>query len=434
MSLLAFAVVLAALRLVYVAPMAITQDIVAARQVLKGEPLPTTDIQPLVGQALAAEEHPAPLESVCPRLAAACPGLARQEREEYDDVARLIQEQAHPPFATLFVVPFVYFLGVYDSSLAISFLSIASVGVTLLLLYRGLSLDLSASQKVLFCSVFLGWYPMFGVLRSGQWGAFLGMLVVAGWYCIRRGRPALGGVAVGVAASLKAFPALLLVYFLLRHRRACWAGVATIIVVNVTTMAVFGPHSYVDYVHTARLVTEKWGGDHQNWSLLGALHHLADIFGAPAPAARAAFMAAALVLVAAICLPALAARRSRPPTAVEYSLFVVAMTFLSPTCWSHYFVVLLLPLVVLANHTKGEGALSSWMFLGLFLAVAVPDAYAKVLRPFVEPYVGPRAGTALLLFPSLALLGMMLWLANLARTSSGVCDGAKPKVSAEGLA
>jgi hypothetical protein len=426
--------VLVAIRLVYVSPFAITQDVVAARQVLKGEPLPTTEIEPLVREALASEPRPATLESVWPWLAAVSPGLPRQEKEEYDLIPSTIQVQAHPPFASLFVIPLVYFLGVYDSSIGLGLLSLACLSAILVMLYRGLELTLSASQKVLFCCVFLGWFPMYGVLRSGQWGAVLSMLVVAGWYNIRSQRPILGGVTIGVAVSLKLFPGLLLIYLLLRHRRACLAGVATAIIMNVATMAIVGLQAYIDYVHTGRTVVDTWAAFPQNWSLLGALHHFGDMLGTPALSSRVVVVAIALLLVTLACISALSVRPSRARIDVEYALFVVVMTFLSPVCWSHYFVVLLLPVTVLASHAMRGSASSSLMFLGLFLVLALPDPYAKVAFPFLEPNLGPRAGMALVLLPPLAILVMILWLATLAWTSSGAHDDSKPTLLARGLA
>ena len=74
------AVVVVGLRLAWVAPLAIVQDIVAARQFLRGEPLPTTGIQPLVKEALSSEPRPTTLELTWPWLAAAWPALVEQEQ------------------------------------------------------------------------------------------------------------------------------------------------------------------------------------------------------------------------------------------------------------------------------------------------------------------------------------------------------------------
>jgi uncharacterized membrane protein len=416
-GLLSFLTALVGLRVAYVAPLAFIQDVVAARQVMKGEPLPATDITPLVKQVLAAAGRPASLESVWPGLAARFPGAVLEEQQEYDKISALIIVQAHPPLATMFVVPFVYFFGVHGSSLAFSIVSIGCLAATLALLYRGLQLNMSTSQKVLYWSVLLGWYPMFWVLRSGQWGAILSFLVVAGWYGIRRDRQILGGIAVGLAVSLKLYPALLVVYLLLRFRRAFWAAVATIIVTNAATMAVLGPRSFLDYSQTARFVAGNYGHTLANWSLWSGLRLLGEIVSIPAVSSRAAFLALALLLVVAICLLVLAERPSDSQTDVEYSLFVVAMTLLSPTCWSHYFVVLHLPLAVLATRSLRNNAVAGSTFLGLFLVLAAPGALPVAAQPYLENHFGIRAGNALLLLPTMALLGMIVWLAISSRKS-----------------
>jgi hypothetical protein len=412
-------VLLVAIRLVYVAPFAIIQDVVAARQVINGEPVPATAIQPLVRQALVSEPPPAMLDSSFPWLARVAPGLAKQEQQEHDDIPSIIQVQAHPPVATMFIVPFVFVLGIYKTSIALALLSLVSLGASLLMIAWGLNLKLSTSQMVLCCSVFLGWYPMFLVIRSGQLGMLLSMLVVAGWYNIQRNRPVLGGVAVGIASSLKLFPALLLVYFLLRHRRACWAAIATIILLNGATLAIVGQHFFVDYMETGRFVVDTYGADLDNWSLLGTLHHIGGIIGAPALASGPVFMAASLLMVAGISLVVLLGRPSSGRTDLEYSMFVVAMVFLSPTCWSHYYVLLLLPLAVIAVYVNKERSLPLLMFVGLLLVLAIPHSYHKVLLPIVEPYFGVRSGMGLVLLPSLAVLLTLLWLVALAWTSLG---------------
>jgi hypothetical protein len=105
-------------------------------------------------------------------------------------------------------------------------------------------------------------------------GAVLSGLIVMGWYCVRQGRTALGGIAVGIATSLKAFPGLLLVYFLLRHRRAMMSAVATIVVLNLLTMTVWGEKSYEEWIQMAQYVMTRYSQADLNYSLLGALNSL----------------------------------------------------------------------------------------------------------------------------------------------------------------
>ena len=317
---------------------------------------------------------------------------------------------------TLFFVPFVYLLGVRGCSLAVSLLSIGCLGVILVQICRGLRLKLSASQKVLLSAVFLSWYPMYWVVRGGQSGAMLGALVVLGWYCIRRGWPLRGGFSIGVASSLKLFPALLLVYFALRHFRAFLAGVAAIVLLNAVTISLFGLQSYVDYVHTAAHLADKYWPARTNWSLLSALPPLANVVGISSLNHRAAFLTVSAFLVSAMSLIVLINRTpGSPPTRfdAEYSLFVAPMVLLSPICWSHYFAVLLLPLAVLASRTWREGTAfwTTFALLGLFLVLALPETYRDHLAPFVEHYVSWRLAIILSRLPSLALVGLTIWIA-----------------------
>jgi len=402
-----------ALHIGYVAPLAIMQDVVAAQQALQGRPLPTTDLRPYVKSALEEEPTTVSLGAIWPRL-------GQEDQEEYNSVPKIISEQAHPPFMTLFVTPLVYFLGVHGTFLAMALLSIASLGVALVLLRRGMGLELTPTQKTLVIFLFLGWYPMFWVLRAGQSGALISGLIVLSWYCIRQRRPLWGGIALGIATSLKIVPVLLLVYFLLRHRRALLSGVLTIVLLNLFTVAFFGHQSYEDYFQTARFVADRYGRSLDNWSLLSALHRVSEGLGVSFLGSKPIYLGLSLAIVGGLCGMVLLKKGTSGFLSAhydqEYSLFVAAMPLLSPICWSHYFVLLLLPLAVLAKVAIRQNA-SVWTasgFLALFMVLAVPADYSRHLVAFVQN-ISWRLGLLLLLLPSFALISIVIWIANLAR-------------------
>jgi hypothetical protein len=97
-----------ALDIGYVAPLSIMHDIVARQQGLQARPLPTTDLRPYLKAAL--EEEPISIS-----LAGIWPRLGEEEQEEYASVPKVLFEQAHLPFMTLFVTPFVDALGIQDN-------------------------------------------------------------------------------------------------------------------------------------------------------------------------------------------------------------------------------------------------------------------------------------------------------------------------------
>ena len=133
-------------------------------------------------------------------------------------------------------------------------------------------------------------------------------------------------------------------------------------------------------------------------------------------------MASSFCLVSAISLLVLINRKPHCGTArfdSEYLLFVGAMPLLSPICWSHYFVVLLLPLAVLANRALRRGATVCTVLglLGLILVLGLPDDYVFNVVPFVAHHVSGRLSIAVSMLPSLALLGMIIWIASFTRAS-----------------
>ena len=418
-AVLSMLLTLTALYIGYVAPLAIMQDIVASRQALQGEPVPVEGLGPYAEAAL--EEEP-----VSPAIEDAWAPLAEEAQEELRSLPDNISEQAHPPFMTLFVAPFVSLFGVHGTFLAIFTLSVGSLIVSLTILARALGVSLSASQKTLVAFAFLGWMPMWWVLRAGQWDALLSGLIVVAWYCIRRQRPVWGGVAIGVATSLKIVPGLLLVYFLIRHLRAFVAGVCTIVVLNLIAVALFGRDFYLQYMQAMHVVFDRHSGSDLNWSLLGALHRIYDVIGIPALSfmtSKPVFVSLASAVVAALCAIVLS-RRGRPSTParydLEYSLFVAAMVLLSPLSWFHYSVMLLLPLSVLAKEVFAkDGELdevslrSAGKYFAIFAVLAIPPAFVGYAADGIET-LSWRIGDALFLVPSLTLASIVAWIATLA--------------------
>ena len=67
------------------------------------------------------------------------------------------------------------------------------------------------------------WPPVLHNLAKGQWSIFLAVGLAAGWRAIHREHGHRGGAWVGMAASFKLTPLLLLGYLGLRHRRAALA-------------------------------------------------------------------------------------------------------------------------------------------------------------------------------------------------------------------
>src|SRR5436190_5796584 len=203
----------------YVAPRDVLQDVVSAREFLAGRSLYPERMNELMRKELPPE----------PWLPAFVPESLRQKFvERRKEVFEEHWVQAHPPLMTLLVTPFVLLGGFLATQAALVLLSLAAVGLSVWLVVRGLELDLSGRQVFVFLMAVLVADPVTDAFRLGQSGLILGALMIAGWYALRRDRPVLAGMAIGLAASIKMFPGLLMVYLLCRHRKALLSGVVAV--------------------------------------------------------------------------------------------------------------------------------------------------------------------------------------------------------------
>jgi hypothetical protein len=413
----------------YVVPVDILQDIVSAQEFLAGRSLYPDDMTRRMQEAVAREE---------PRLSLVwwSDSLRAKEADARREALRRHWVQAHPPLLTLYVAPFVAGLGIFGTYAAVSLLSLAALALSLVLIYRGLGLRLSGRHLLLLCLALLCWDPIIGTLRAGQPSLLLTALMVAGWYWLRQGRPVLAGSAVGLAASLKLYPGLLIFYLLLRHRKAFVPALLTVAALVVLGGTVAGWHSYAEHLATDRGVIEEYFAYTANLSLLAAVGRshpeYLGVVQALAPGwtagetqfqiARAVFLALAGGILAAVTWAVLRGRNERRQgdgrdrLDLEYSLFMVLMIVLSPVSWGHYLCGLVLPLAVLGRRALALSA--PWgaaiTFLGLVVILAVPDtAYTWTCA---ELSTGPAAAVwcnLLLSLRTFALLAVAFWMARL---------------------
>src|SRR5262249_13115117 len=346
------------------------QDIVSAQEFLAGRSLYPDRMNELMRQACEKEPRPSLFR-----------WSATLEAREIESRERTFREhwvQAHPPLMTLFVTPFVAGGGILGAQLAVLLLSLAGLGLSLALIGRGLGWNLSRRYWLIIVLGLLGAEPIVNTLRAGQSGLLLGTLMVVGWYALRRGRPVLAGVVIALATALKMYPSLLLVYLLLRHRRAFVSAVVTLLVVVVLIGTLTGWATFAEDAATTRGVVAEYEQFPNNLSLLGLAARTLGTPGEASGKARAFFYGLALAAVAA------AAWASRPRSQdreegialdAEFSLFVALMPLLSPISWVHYLSILLLPLAVVGSRALTPGAPRSATlgFLGILVILCVPD-------------------------------------------------------------
>ena len=179
--------------------------------------------------------------------------------------------------------------------------------------------------------------PVVGELVLGNVHILLFGLFAVAWLGLRRGDRTgerWAGIAIGLAAVIKVFPALIVVWFLLtgRRRAAVWAGWAIIGVV-LATLPIVGIPTWLDFL-----------------SALLNLSSPSDTTDTLAPtvwlAGFTGFGVARLVITG-IALAILAWTARRLPTRSGYVVAVLLSVLIAPALYHHYLAILVLPFLLL---------------------------------------------------------------------------------------
>jgi hypothetical protein len=179
------------------------------------------------------------------------------------------------------------------------------------------------------------WLPVIVGWQGGNVSIPLALLSVLAWRW--RGRPLRAGVVVAIAISVKPFiwPLALWLIATRRWRAAGWA-LASGLTINLLAWAIVGFNRIDTFLRlSAKLVSSQW---RTGYGILAVAHHL----GAGRGVGELILLVVSSVVAMALLHSGLVKHGDRRPMVLAVALALVA----SPLVWSHYFVLLLLPLVV----------------------------------------------------------------------------------------
>jgi hypothetical protein len=330
---------------------------------------------------------------------------------DYPEFDEMMRWNAHPPVAVLATLPFGLIADYPTAHLVWNLCTFALFLLGVWLVLRELSptvagvcdpgSDKPASQrpatetKGLRATRLCGWQAVFPVvtvllcadpvlsqLFQGQLNFLIGFLLMAGWVADRRGYQTLAGVTVGAAAALKLFPGFLVLYFLAARRwRAAGVLVAVAAGLNLVALAAFGMGAFTTYIREVLPSLEVFRGSWSNVSAAGFCRRVANSLGVPGLgpiAGGVCQLAVAAVVVRAAWRARSAAERGR-----AYCLAVVGMLLASPVAWGHYFVLLVLPFLLLWWRLPAGSPRT--VFLALLVVFCLP------LRSFANWAMGVAA-------------------------------------------
>ena len=263
-------------------------------------------------------------------------------------------------------------------------------------------------------------FPLHRNLLYGQFYLLLLLLIVAGCWAYLREYSALAGALIAIAAAAKIFPVLFFIFFLQRRAwRALVSGALTGMAALATSVAVFGWNLHRTYLHEILPWTLRGEGlppyATASASISSVLHYLflAEPQWNPQPWHNSPLCYAllqptlqALALAPAILLIRMQ-DRTRPRILLEWSALLVASLAISTSPASYNFVLLALPVCVLAAlllQRKRYGWLG--VLLIVYLGIGFPmSSPTSMVGPKILLYV-PRLPLTLALLLGIYIL---LW-------------------------
>jgi hypothetical protein len=289
--------------------------------------------------------------------------LAQQTRSQ-KATTFILGPNLNPPFFTLLSFPLAY-LSYPQALLLWTLLSLLAGGLSILLIQQ--KLDPHSLKSLTTCVLLLialfGYFPSFSTLELGQVSFFLLLLLTLAWRAAHDEKATLAAVFLGLAASLKPFVGLFLIYFILRKEwRALAVFLSSILTCSVIAAAVFGPTSYASYVHVCQHI--GWASSNWNVSLYGFLSRLLGgtetntpllphphLFPAAYSILALLFFLALIYFLRPLAAP-LAAIDKQQKTDLDFSIMLSGMLLLSPLGWMYYLPLLSIPFLMLWHLAK----------------------------------------------------------------------------------
>ena len=249
---------------------------------------------------------------------------------------------------------------------------------------------------------------------------FLWLAVLAGALSLR-GREATAGALLAAAAAVKITPGwLALTWVFAGCRRATLSFVVTSAALAAATVAVLGWPVFAAYIaavrHVGHRMTLSFNNDSLPTLLLGRYLNTATAFRwqpVALPVGIAIFCVAATALLAAGA--GIADRRATMTSRRTGAIVtLLAATILAPLAWNHYFVLLVLPvMVLLAAWRERRGVVWLVIALGLVALNVPPLAYGVGAPLWV---VALRSQCIAAIVAITALIALRFWPAPMPRT------------------
>lgn len=204
--------------------------------------------------------------------------------------------------------------------------------------------------------------PFRYAMRLMQTHILLMLLAVAALILAERKRPILAGLCLALAAAVKITPAVLLIYWLFTRRgKAAMSMVLWSAALAVLTLVTTGPDVMRAYLADLHRISNVLLLSQNNQSFAAsamsffyprgeiALFHMLPL----PPAIRLASSALMVACTAAGgWIDRLMADRGQPAAYLGAAMALLAATLFAPIAWTHYFFILVIPILAIAHANR----------------------------------------------------------------------------------
>lgn len=280
------------------------------------------------------------------------------------------ERNLHPPTSTFLCLPLGWLE--YQAAQGVwVVLSLVALSISCVLILRNLAIPWSAGWLPVAVLLFFS-NPVQTDLEWCNWSSFLLLLLTGVWLAGRSGQVCWAGMFLALAVAVKLSPGFLLVYFVARGQwRVVFWTAAWLTLLVAVSLLVLGPGTYVTYVLEVLPLAGDLRSCSWNHSLSAFWHKLFD----PGPMAAGLLplarwpavdwtgTALSCLAITAVCLWRTRQARTQADADAAFGLTLVGCVLVSPVAWSHYLLLLVLPLLVWWRYSPVSGILLwPWVF------------------------------------------------------------------------
>jgi alpha-1,2-mannosyltransferase len=258
--------------------------------------------------------------------------------------------------------------------------------------------DVSPLLAAIYTVIFFTSFPLLHNTKWGQVSVLLVLFIIFACYFAERDRSILAGVIIGLASAIKHYPALFLLYFLMRgnYKAAVSGGLAILVFYALIPIGFFGVEQWLSFELAVfnNAISVSWISADSNSQYFA--HVLTRWLGFANAAEVSKWSSVIqwfgnfLVMMNVILLFYMHRREKITDFTIPLVLLFLSLPFFIKTSWPHYFVYLPFCQIIvtrwLGDFKSENRALQTLFLLFLILSVFCSSFFAFKLFPDWRTY------------------------------------------------